>query len=69
MYYVLYNLDDIIQCFVYFFLKAVIRSVDVMTTHKPSYTITNITPTMDQHHGNKPEATNIGKSTLNVLCR
>jgi hypothetical protein len=49
--------------------KAVSRSVDVITTHKPSYTITNITPTMNQHVGNKPEATNIGKSTLNFICR
>jgi hypothetical protein len=41
----------------------------VITTQKLSYTITNITPTMDQHHGNKAEATNIGKSTFYSICR
>jgi len=48
------------------FLKAGGPSLDVSTTRRPPYTTADITPTMDQHVGNKPDATNIGKNTLNV---
>jgi len=51
------------------FLKAAVHSVGVTTTHKPPYMITNITPSMDQQVGNKPEATSIGKNTFNSICR
>ena len=51
------------------FLKTGGRSVDLTTSHKPTYTITDITPTMDEHAGNKPEATtSIGKNTFNLIC-
>jgi hypothetical protein len=50
------------------FLKAGDRSVDLTTSHKPSYTITDITAIMDEHVGNKPEATiSIGITTLNII--
>jgi hypothetical protein len=42
------------------------RSLDVSATRRPPYATADITPTMDQHVGNKPDATNIGKNTLNV---
>jgi hypothetical protein len=48
------------------FLKAVGRSLDVSATRSPSYATADITPTIDQHVGNKPDATNIGKNILNV---
>jgi len=51
------------------FLKAVSHSVDVTTTRRPSHTTTNITPSMDEHVGTKPETTNIGKNTLNFRVR
>ena len=47
------------------FLKAGGRFLDVSTTRRPPYATADITPTMDQHVGNKPDATNIGKNTLN----
>jgi len=51
------------------FLKAISGSLDVTTTRTSPYTITDITPTMDQHVGTKPEATNIGKNILNFRIR